>query len=149
MKKRLVMIITCICMVLLLTGCSKDKIKADAFINISMDNNLSVTSESSREQIETVVNELIASNDKYVVEFYEFKDIESAKDFFDDRKNTFKNSKVYKSHVSLTGNNYSSFAIEANGRYSYICRVDDTILLVLSDEEHKDEVKELIKKYGY
>ena len=45
--------------------------------------------------------------------------------------------------------NYSIKTVVSNGLYMYECRVDDTIIYVVSDSAYKGEIEEIIAELGY
>ena len=85
------------------------------------------------------------------VKFYEFDSLQNAiKDYnsIEQEWNTEANN-VFQTKVSNTAGNYATVSMTFDGKYKYLCRVDKTLLRIDTDEEHKDEAKELVKKLGY
>ena len=50
---------------------------------------------------------------------------------------------------SISGKNYSKYTLEANGKYSVVSKINNTILYVNVDSQYKDTVKDIIDEIGY
>ena len=147
MKKFLLCII-CLITVLTLTGCSKNAITSNNFQSTLEENGYSVSGFDDDRSIEA---KWAVKDDVINVKFYEFDSLQNAiKDYnsIEQEWNTEANN-VFQTKVSNTAGNYATVSMTFDGKYKYLCRVDKTLLRIDTDEEHKDEAKELVKKLGY
>ena len=87
-----------------------------------------------------------ACNDDCEVWFYTYEDVEEAKDDFHE---------IQEELEDLIENSYSctetmnSYQLKTDGCLYYVCQVDDTLVIWVSDAESDDELKELRKELGY
>lgn len=102
-------------------------------------------------QYENYIEEAyVAKEDEYQIEFYELTDLENAIDMYGTNKLNFERQKGDNSaYVSKDGKNFSTYSLQANGKYKYLSRVENTIIYIDVDEEYKDTIKETIKELGY
>lgn len=127
---------------------TKDSITADKFVSVMEDNGFEVTESKSRFLGIRLDKGYIAKKDEYQIEFYTFKDLDSAKEFFRLNKAKYDTDSA-KTRVDLSGRNYSSFNIEADGKYKLLERVDKTVVCVNVDKEYKNDAKNMVDKLGY
>lgn len=88
-------------------------------------------------------------NDKIVwqMDFLIAESPEKAAGMYIGNKETF--DELSGSVLTVSVGNYSTYEKNGEGRFMYLCRVDNTMLYVNADEQYKDTVKKLIDVLGY
>lgn len=151
MRKYLTLFIVIIS-VIILTGCNilnKEAISVDTFINTVEKKEYQVTDYLNQDFTLGVKNAAEATVDGILVSFFELNDSKTAKNWFDSYKKSFEDNSTGAITTTVNGQNYSSFSITEKKNYVYIVYVDNTFLQVMTTENKKDEVKELLKELGY
>ena len=86
----------------------------------------------------------------YQIEFFEVETEQQAKIAFEQNKAAFESEKgAAASRYENNGLNFSVYAQTSNGKYSYVCRVEQTFVYANVPEQYKDVVKSAIKGLGY
>lgn len=92
----------------------------------------------------------IEQSGAYQIEFFEVETEQQAKIAFEQNKAAFESEKgAAASRYENNGLNFSVYAQTSNGKYSYVCRVEQTFVYANVPEQHKDAVKSAIKGLGY
>lgn len=92
----------------------------------------------------------IAMKDDYQIEFFELSDVEITKQVYAGNVNTAKataGSSRVTTNVDM--NNYNKYSLQSDGQYTYISRIDSTMIFIRESETHKDTIKTLMKEIGY
>ena len=150
MKKNILFSIVCILSLLLMTGCTKTKVDSNRFKEVLNEFSFAI-SDVIDENISSEITEAYVANkgDDYIVEYFKFENDEYSKKTFNNKKSNYDNVSVKKTYLESNGSNYNKYRLISNGRLFYISRVDDTLIIALTNEENKKEVDEIIKKLGY
>lgn len=144
-----------------LSGCGlkKTAITAEEFSSKMEDKGYQMVDITN--QYEEVENALLAMNldDGYKIEYYNFADEDSARTAYNQTANKFdKQYNVKMMSMNLTFNHSQSLYFTGQGKdadgnklesYVHISRVDDTMILVVADNEYRDDIKAIIKELGY
>lgn len=144
-----------------LSGCGlkKTAITAEEFSSKMEDKGYQMVDITN--QYEEVENALLAMNldDGYKIEYYNFADEDSARTAYNQTANKFdKQYNVKMMSMNLTFNHSQSLYSTGQGKdadgnklesYVHISRVDDTMILVVADNEYRDDIKAIIKELGY
>lgn len=144
-----------------LSGCGlkKTAITAEEFSSKMEDEGYQMVDITN--QYEEVENALLAMNldDGYKIEYYNFADEDSARTAYNQTANKFdKQYNVKMMSMNLTFNHSQSLYFTGQGKdadgnklesYVHISRVDDTMILVVADNEYRDDIKAIIKELGY
>lgn len=155
MKKRNILfsIVTCLFMLLCLTGCSKKvAITADDFKTKAEEHNYKVTDISNRyTDYNFFTTALLAQGDNGLeIEFYVLNNDDSAQSIFMSNEATFKGFRgTTNVENSVSMGNYSTYELTTGGNYMYLCRVDNTVLYVKVSDNLKKEIKDFVKELGY
>lgn len=106
---------------------------------------------------QTTINEegvylelVIADNGKYEVEYMNYDDAVEAKYRYLELKYDVENLKG--SSYSQSENNINNMqkkSTSSNGKYGYVCRINNSIVYVNTSSTYKDEIKGIMKKLGY
>lgn len=156
--KNIAISIMCILMLFVLTGCvHKKPISIDEFKTkttsldytiVSLENN----NGSIPSKYQKLAQESVAarSTKGYRIEFYVFEDRYASLKCFNEVKtkldtNTSKLTQKTRNNIG----NFSSFAITINGYYTYVGRVENTLIYVKTKTTNKNEVKKLMSELGY
>lgn len=141
--------------ILSFTGCSKTAITAQDFKSAMETKGFEIESKtdsfSDYEEL-NFKHVYIASNNsvKYKFAFYELSTPESAVRFYEmNRKlaEDTKTSMVTESYTNFSNN--ASYSLTTGGKYTYISRVENTVLYVNAASKYKAEIKEIIEELGY
>ena len=129
---------------------TKDSITAEKFVSIMKDNDFDVYEVTDQfKGSDVYVKEgYVAKKDDYQIEFYTFKNVDDADTFFRINQEKF-DTKTAKTKVQLSGKNYASFNVEANGKYKFLERIDKTVIYINVDDDYKSDIKSTVKKLGY
>ncbi len=129
---------------------TKDSITSEKFISIMEDNDFDVIEVTDQfKGSDVYVKEgYVARKDDYQIEFYTFKNEDDADTFFRINREKF-DANVAKSKVEMSGKNYSSFKLEANGKYKFLERINKTVIYINVDDDYKSDIKDTVKKLGY
>jgi len=150
-KKNLIKICLCFLILFGLTGCiNKEKITKEVFNSVTESYNLNVIDRTEEYNDDILISYVYSSNDEYFIEYYELNNEENAIKLYDQNVYEMENSKgANYSESFLNGNNCQSYAVTANGKYTYISRVENTIVFSEVKKEYKDKIKEIVKDLGY
>ena len=89
-------------------------------------------------------------DDENQLEFYIFKDIDSAIKMYNVYNSRFEDSNVLaKKEITAKRINYASYTLLARGHYMHICRVENTLLYARVKYDDREEYKKLIKELDY
>lgn len=93
----------------------------------------------------------LSSDYSYKIEFYELTDATYANSFYASNKALLESSvgNVVKMDIEQNGKNFGKFVLSANGKYSTVSRIDNTVIYVNCDEGSKDAVESILKELGY
>lgn len=93
----------------------------------------------------------LSSDYSYKIEFYELVDDNYANSFYASNKSLLESSagNVVKTNVERNGKNFSRFVLSANGKYSVVSRIANTVVYVNCDEANKDAVNSILQELGY
>lgn len=132
-------------------GCgNKEALTVDIFYS-TMDEKgfelFDVTEHVKADYVETIS---LAVAEDYQIEFYVFTDTESSASVWEQNRSVFE-EKSGTNGIRVTKNlsNYSFFSIQEDGVYRLVARIDNTMLYVVADDVHKEEIVELVKELGY
>ncbi len=91
-----------------------------------------------------------ARTSTHQIEFYELSTVANAMDMYNTNKNIFESQKGgTSSYSTVSKGNYNTYTLTTNGKYKYICRVDNTFIYMDVAEEYKDVVKNIVSELGY
>ncbi len=128
----------------------KESMTAEKFVSIMKEEGFEVTDlkESLKAKSYDVKDAYSAKNDKLTIEFYDFNDFEDAEDFFIKSKGGI-NSNTASKQVSLSGMNYETYTVVRMGRYTFIERIENTVIIIKGGSNHENDAKKIIENFGY
>lgn len=128
----------------------KDSITADKFISAMKDEGFEVSKidNSSKNSDLDIKEAYKAENGNYTIEFYTFNNEDAAIKFFLTNETELDSNSATK-RVSISGKNYSTFTLVKNGKYTFIERINNTVLIVSGNSKHEKDSKEILKNFGY
>lgn len=153
LKKFFKGVVICL-LVFCVAGCGNAKsITADDFKEKMEDKKYSVTDATYQfagaDYIEKAYIAL-KSDSSYQIEFYQISNEEYAVSFYNNNKSIFENSKSSTSTYTETNlGNHAKYALESDGKYKVVSKIDNTVIYLNVDSKYKDEVKDILKKLGY
>ena len=131
----------------------KDSITADQFKEIMEQKSYEIVDAKYQVSQYNFVDQVYLAMDgsySYQLEFYQMSDEAMATSFYNTCVANFDNTKGSSSmNSSISGKNYSKYTLEANGKYSVVSKINNTILYVNVDSQYKDTVKDIIDEIGY
>ena len=89
-----------------------------------------------------------ANNRTYQIEYYVFKNDESAKLAFENNMKMFKANKKYKGKLK-SAENYDKYIQETNDYYNVVSRNKNILIYVSVNIDNKKDVKKVLNKLGY
>ena len=156
--KRVKIFVLLLACVFMISGCNlsskinKQSLKAEEYKNIMEEkgyNTLDATGQFTQKFVKKVY--LAVSNEStYQIEFYEIDTEKNAKDFYDNNKKIFEDSKTsgsVDSYVEL--GNHEKYTLKTGDTYKVISRIDNTIVYANVSKEFKADVNKVIKDIGY
>jgi len=155
MKKKILIICGIVILTFIFTACgNKTAIDINTFISTMESQDFyikDVTDQYAGYEVFTSATLAINPTSEYQIEFYTFVNDDMAKDSFNvTKKNQIEPyEEGSSSNVSVNTDNYSKYAVTANGQYMFISRIDNTMVYVKAPDSYKDEVKKFIYKLGY
>ena len=151
MKKRILGVLLVVSMVLVLCGCSKkEAITADDFKSKMEDLGYKITDATGQFKGQTVDSVQLALKDDYQIEFYVLPSVEQAQSAYTQNKSNIENVKASVStNKSLEIKNFSYYTRTTDSIYYVVSRVDNTFIYVAAKVEYKDEISDIISKFGY
>lgn len=153
MKKKIIIGIIAILGLFTLTGCNNKKaLNANDFVDLVEQNNYITTNIindfNNYPQIKSAF--IIQNKDMtYQIEYYELDTVENTKTFYEGNIKVFKQQENIKKKNKVETDNYQKYTQETDTVYSFISRIDNTIIYLTVDMKYKDEVNKLIEKIGY
>ncbi len=152
--KNLLFLVFGFAMLLSLTGCGdKTAITAETFKSKMEEKGYSVVDATEQfAEYDFVEKVYLALNSEkgYQIEFYDIADVDNATSFFNNNKQRFEESKgdsVLESSLSM-GNN-DRYALETDGKYKVVSRIEDTIIYLDIDSSNKTVVKAILDEFDY
>lgn len=89
-----------------------------------------------------------ANNRKYQIEYYVFKSDDTAKNAYKNNVKLFSSNKKYEGKEEEK-DNYEKYVQETDLYYNSVVRIDNTIIYVSVNIDHKKDVKKVLNKLGY
>lgn len=151
-KKNILVAVLCFLVAITLTGCSKKVLTTTEFTSRMQNNNFITGDVTTQfEEAEFVKEATIAkSPDGWQIEFYVLSSESTAKAMFETNKERFIESKDGNSgQTSSNIGNYETFSLTSNGKYMYLCRVDNTLIYLNVDSTYKSNAQKIVKELGY
>lgn len=152
--KKILLGIICILSLFLLTGCvKKTSITTKQFKKIAEEHNLKTTDILNQyEEYNNIIKDatLAIKNDEWQIEFYIITNATEAKEMFKNNVNQLESlakSTTMKTKVNML--NYNTFSQTTMDKYSYVSRVENTLLYLDVKAEKKDEVMAIVEALGY
>ena len=89
-----------------------------------------------------------ANNRMYQIEYYVFKNEESAKLAFENNMKMFKANKKYKGKLK-SAENYDKYIQETNDYYNVVSRNKNILIYVSVNIDNKKDIKKVLDELGY
>ena len=131
----------------------KEKITDKKFVkvveNLKFDTK-DIKEEQGKERGKMLKSVTSATKGDLTIDFYIFKTEKIAKGAFFSGEELFSDVKniSYKKNVER-GKNYSRFLVNKDSRYGIVSRIDNTLILVDTTKNNKNEVEKVMKEIGY
>ena len=151
--KKILLVLVLFVSMFVLTGCgTKKPITEEQFKTAAESYGLVVIDAIDQmSQYKIVKSALIGkSNDGWQVEFYILDGNSSAKSMYDENRSIFekyKGSTTKEKYITIK--EYSMYSLNSNGKYMYLCKINNTLLYANVDEQYENDVKNFAKKIGY
>lgn len=151
MMKKIAKIFICIIVILSFTACSNKKgVTAKEFNDVLNKDGYYISDITSDNLGSVTKKVLIATNKKYQIEFFEYKDNKSAKDAYKTNKAMFKRYKKKSSKQKETNDkDYDFYSLDLKDEYLAIARSKNTLIYTWSNNEYKNKIKKVFKKLNY
>ena len=154
-KKLIITAALCLVLALVCGACAQSKTAATPKDFIASAESLGLQTQDTTkdyEQFDHVVNSTSAGKTEgnaivWQADFVTATEAEKAQGMFETNKNKFDEASGNMSSTSV--GNYNTYEKNGDGKFMYLCRVDNTLLYINVDEKYKDEAKKLIGTLGY
>ncbi len=152
--KQLLMGLMCFVVLFTLTGCgNKTAITSDDFKSKMESSGYTVQEATNQMSDYDYIKQVyiaISSDSTYQIEFYELSDNDYASSFFNNNKKTFEDSKSSGStETSVSVGNNEKYTLTTNGKFTFVSRIDNTVIYLNVDDNYKSSVKDVLKNLGY
>ena len=153
LTKASALLIVTVMFTLVLTGCTKTAVTTADFTALAQTKGYIVEDASSQFSAYDYIKEvtIVAPQSlDYQIEFYVLSDAAYAQSFFENNKTNFEMNKsgTY-SDSSSSGKNYAVYKLNANDKYMFLERVDNTVVYVNTEKENKEAVEAFVKELKY
>lgn len=126
---------------------AKEAITPDKFVALMNDEGFEV--KDITDSIEANAKKIYkADNGKYSIKYYNFENVSEADNFYESVEKEL-TPKTATKEVSMSGKNYRTYTVVKSGAYTFIERVDNTVVIVQGSSSHENISKDLLKKFGY
>ncbi len=149
--KKLSLFLLVILLCVSLVGCGEKVAKTPEEFNDFMESKDFTVADSTlfAQTVVTAKTVLTALNDNYEIEFYELNCNDTSKEFYNLNKEAFLNEESSNTTTEITGSNFDYFDMTNDSGFRMTSRIDNTVIYCYTEVEYKDEVKKLIKEFGY
>jgi hypothetical protein len=94
--------------------------------------------------------EALDPEDKFIIWFSEYDSAEQARTAFNEIRNDFNSVRgSWSSRVENNTANYNIYRVTTNGIYYVASRIDNTLLYIVTEEENRSAVDEILETLGY
>ena len=149
-KKILFTMIIAVLLSAMLAGCGARVAQTpDGFTEVMEASGFEVQ-DATEEADEGITAMLVATEENYQIDFFEFIDSGTAEDIFDEMAEYM--NEEYSSKfmaIEIYTVNYSYFAFTSGDSFYMIARIDNTMLCSIAAKEYKSEIVDLAKTLGY
>lgn len=147
--KKILIIFMLVLSLFILSACGKkealtDKQLTSELTELGFDVN-DITDSMEDSNISTVKT---ANNRVYQIEYYIFKSEDAAKTAYKNNVKLFSSNKKYEGKEE-NKDNYEKYTQETDLYYNSVVRIDNTIIYVSVNINHKKDVKNVLSKLGY
>lgn len=93
----------------------------------------------------------ISNENEYQIQFYQFSDKNHAKNFFNKNESIFRHYKSFNYNLESIVNfsNYTVYALNSNGLYRLVSRIDNTAIYLVVDSKYSAEANQALYELGY
>lgn len=148
--KRLFALVLILVLVLSFAGCSKKTaLTLDTFQEIMEDADfevVDVTDTTETNGINTTI--LVAMNDDFQIEFYQFEDEKTAEAVYANNLDTVE-KKERSSHVTVNLPGFNKHEQASDSDFYYLAHIGSTMIYCHTDKDNKSDVLEIVKMLGY
>lgn len=154
-SKAVFLLLLCLMIAFVFTGCkNKDTISSDFFKSTLESKGYQIsdiTEEYDDYGIQTGVLMAVDSEEINVeFQFHQMIGEEEAQTMFYDNKKIWDEKEGERSYCTeLNVANYNKYSLQIDGEYVVFSQIADTLILVHTSSEYKDEVKEVLALLGY
>ena len=148
--KKLITIVLSTIIIFSLTGCSNKQALDEASFKDSLEShNYSVTL-TGEVDYEDLKSGAIASKDDVQISFFIFKSVNAAKQYYSDVKSNYveevtNNTQEHEENQD----NYAKYYIYNNNFYKVVSRIDETIIIVETSPDKKEEITTVLEDINY
>lgn len=137
------------------TGCTNDKVRdmasLDKFSSVALSNNFEVSSNmDSYDDVDYILNAMVAKLGTDEVHMVQYKDIDSAKTVQEKQIEQFNVRKSTGASINKDkGSNYYKYVMISNNMYMVSSRIDNTLVFCMVSLDSKDSVIKVMDEIGY
>lgn len=137
------------------TGCTSDKVRdmasLDKFSSVALSNNFEVSSNmDSYDDVDYILNAMVAKLGTDEVHMVQYKDIDSAKTVQEKQIEQFNVRKSTGASINKDkGSNYYKYVMISNNMYMVSSRIDNTLVFCMVSLDSKDSVIKVMDEIGY
>ena len=148
--KKLITIFLSTILIFGLTGCSnKQALDATTFKDSLESHNYTVTL-TGEVDYEDLESGAIASKDDVQINFFIFKSVNAAKQYYTDVKSGYMEEVTNNTQEKEENqDNYAKYFIYDNNAYKVVSRIDETIIIVETSADKKDEISTILGDINY
>lgn len=149
MKKKILFLGILFISIFCLTGCLNKNVLTPVDFKTKMEGKgFTVQAEEVPEDVSYIESAATAKKDEIEIQFYVFKELDKAKSIYDSFKSEAEGYDS-KSSIEVNLGNHQKYEITTDKYFSFITRVDKTMVLVEVDKKYKNDTIDALKELGY
>lgn len=153
--KRITMVLLIVTSIFLISACAmfaeKDALSVDEFTNLMRNNNFDVEDITSEfAHMNVIESYIVTHKDGLIVEFIVFGAEHQALSSFNQNRQDFINARGSgSSHSEVNAANHNRYRQTSAGMFSFVGRIDNTVVFINTPEENRSMATEIIDLLGY
>lgn len=148
MRKKVFLLLLVATGLVFLSGCDRDPIDVAEFQSIMEGAGYEVVDITHELDTNSIRNGFLAIGADYQYELYEFIDVRDALVFFNNMEGHIESMRGGSASTRTTNvGNHSRFELTSGGIYSQVYRVENVVIFVTADADHRSAIREMMRNF--